>query len=222
MSEIRLFPKEATPMHIDESQLQAFVAELISTDGAHDLAHVQRVVANAKRYATTEQADLAVVIPAAWLHDCVSIPKSWPDRSRASSLAANKAAERLLAWGYPRATIDGIHHAIVAHSYSAGIEARTLEAKIVQDADRIDALGAIGISRCLLVGGNINRSLYSAIDPFCETRQPDDGEYCIDHFFSKLFGIAETLHTDAARQDAKERVGFMRQFLARLAAEISV
>ena len=105
-------------------------------------------------------------------------------------------------------------------SPSAAIPARTLEAQVVQDADRIDGLGAIGISRCLLVGGVLQRPLYSADDPFCDEREPDDQAFCVDHFYRKLFRVAETLHTAAARSEAAERVAFMRTYLAQLGREM--
>lgn len=212
-----------TAMEKIEARLKAFIQEAIladSTDSAHDLAHTERVVQNAKRYARAEGADLKVVVPAAWLHDCVSVPKSSPDRSRASSMAADEAKKFLLSINYDSALIDSIVHAVEAHSYSANIEASTLEARIVQDADRIDALGAVGIARCLLVGGSLNRTLYSMTDPFCEDREPDDEKFCIDHFFNKLFKIADTLQTGAAKIDAEKRVKFMKTYLKELKAEL--
>ena len=208
-------------MNCIETKLRKFVADRIPSDSAHDLGHIERVAANAKRYAIAEGANLYIVIPAAWLHDCVTVPKGSPDRAFASRMAAAEASKFLLSINYDEALVEPISHAIAAHSYSANIEATTLEAKIVQDADRIDALGAIGISRCLLVGGSINRALYSVADPFCDSREPDDEKFCIDHFFKKLFNIADTLQTNAARLDAKKRVKFMKLYLAELNAEIS-
>ncbi len=196
------------------------MAERISADPAHDIHHIRRVVANAKAFSEQEGACAEVVIPAAWLHDCVSLPKDSPRRDQASRLAAQEAHRFLTAIDYPDRYLDAIGHAIEAHSYSAGIPAQTLEAKIVQDADRIDAIGAIGISRCLLVGGALNRTLYCADDPLCENREPDDGRYTIDHFYEKLFKLEPLLNTDAARQEARRRLAFMRSFLNQLAAEI--
>jgi len=204
----------------DESQLESFIASRLAPDPAHDLAHVRRVVENARHLATLEGADPAIVMPAAWLHDCVSLPKNHPDRHLASRQAAAMAIDFLRAQGTDERLLAAIGHAIEAHSFSAGIVPTTLEAKIVQDADRLDALGAIGIARCLLTGGAIQRPLYAPEDPFCDTREPDDTRFCIDHFYRKLFAIAKTLHTDAARREAEGRVRFMRQFLAQLGHEI--
>jgi uncharacterized protein len=204
----------------DETQLESFIASRLAPDPAHDLAHVRRVVENARHLAAREGADLAIVMPAAWLHDCVSLPKNHPDRHLASRQAAAMATDFLRAQGIDERLLSAIGHAIEAHSFSAGIAPTTLEAKIVQDADRLDALGAIGIARCLLTGGSIQRPLYSVDDPFCDEREPDDSRFCIDHFYRKLFAIAQTLHTDAARREAEGRVAYMRQFLAQLGHEI--
>lgn len=204
----------------DESILEAFIASRLAADPAHDLQHVRRVVTNARRIALAEGADLEVVLPAAWLHDCVNLPKNHPERHLASRQAAHMAIDYLEAFALPEARLNAIGHAIEAHSFSAGIEARTLEARVVQDADRLDALGAVGISRCLLTGGAIQRSLYATDDAFCAVREPDDTTYCIDHFYRKLFGVAQTLHTASARAEATHRVTFMRAYLTQLGAEI--
>jgi len=93
--------------------------------------------------------------------------------------------------------IDEVYHAIEAHSYSANIPTRTLEAEVVQDADRLDSLGAIGIARCLLVGGRLNLQMFNHDDPFCDEREPDDSRYTVDHFYAKLFKLPETMKTEA-------------------------
>ncbi|QID18386.1 HD domain-containing protein [Nitrogeniibacter mangrovi] len=203
----------------DESLLSTFIAARLDADPAHDLAHVQRVVDTARRLAQAEGADLEVVIPAAWLHDCVSLPKNHPERHLASRQAAAMARDFLREHGVTEPRLGAIAHAIEAHSFSAGIAATTLEAQVVQDADRLDALGAVGIARCLLTGGAIGRPLYAPDDPFCVQREPDDAHFCIDHFYRKLFAIGATLHTASARTEAAGRLTFMRQFLVQLGLE---
>ncbi|WP_338324780.1 HD domain-containing protein [Pseudoalteromonas phenolica] len=170
-----------------EQSCREFVQTLPIADAGHDLAHVQRVVTAAKLLAEKEQADLQVVVAAAWLHDCVAVAKNSPLRSQASKLAADKASEFLTSIDFASEKLSAVHHAIVAHSYSANVKAETLEAKIVQDADRLDSLGAIGIARCFTVGGAMHRSVYNVDDPFCEYREPDDYSYTVDHFYNKLF-----------------------------------
>ncbi|VAW31887.1 Metal-dependent phosphohydrolase, partial [hydrothermal vent metagenome] len=172
------------------------------------------------RLAEEEDANLEIVIPAAWLHDCVTLPKNAPNRREASTLAAAKAIRFLQSIQYPEQYLAAIAHAVEAHSFSAGIQPTTLEAKVVQDADRLDAIGAIGVARCLMVGGGLERPLYNPTDPFCQVREPDDLQYTIDHFYRKLFKISQTLHTQAAQGEAAQRIAFMHTFLDQLRQEI--
>lgn len=193
-----------------------------AADGAHDLAHVQRVVATARRLAAAEGADLHVVLPAAWLHDCVIVAKDSPLRHRASRMAAEQAVQLLHNAGYPAQYLDAIAHAIAAHSFSAQIAPQTIEAKVVQDADRLDALGAIGIARCIGTGVALGRPLYDPAAPQPARRAADDRRSSVDHFYTKLFKLTATLHTAAARLEAAARVAFMHQFLDQLWREIGV
>lgn len=203
-----------------EATLAAYIEQQMTADSAHDMAHIQRVVQMARHLAEAEGADQAVVIPAAWLHDCVTLPKNAPNRQEASGLAAAEAVRFLRSIDYPEQHLDNIAHAITAHSFSAGIPPATLEAKVVQDADRLDAIGAIGVARCLLTGGALARPLYHLEDPFCQQRQPDDLAFTIDHFYRKLLKIGQTLHTKAAQAEAAQRNAFMQAFLDQLRAEI--
>ena len=204
-----------------EQRFAAFLASQdVTGDAAHDDMHVRRVVANARMLAVTEGADLNVVLPAAWLHDCVIIPKDSPERTQASRLAAVAAGEYLRKAGYPERFIPAIQHAIEAHSFSAKIPPRTLEAQVVQDADRLDALGAVGIARTMMLGGAMGKPLYDAAEPFPLNRTADDGENVLDHFFVKLLTLSDTMQTGAGRADAARRTAFMRTYLTQLGAEI--
>lgn len=204
-----------------ENRLEKKIAEATSAeDPAHDLSHFRRVVATAKALAQREGADPWVVVPAAWLHDLVIVPKNSPLRSRASRLSAERAREFLFESSYPADKLDGIAHAIEAHSFSAGIEARTIEARVVQDADRLDGLGAIGLARCFVTAGLLRRPLYSEQDPFCEQRDPNDQEFTVDHFFVKLFRTAEMMGTEAGREEARRRVELMKAYLRDLEREL--
>jgi uncharacterized protein len=205
-----------------EKRFAAFLAEEGAGDAAHDEGHVRRVVANARVLAELEGADLAVVVPAAWLHDCVSIAKNSPQRSSASRLAAERAGEFLRAEGYPAEHIAAIEHAIVAHSFSARVPPETLEAKVVQDADRLDALGAIGIARTLMSGAAHGTPFYDLSEPFPVTRAADDRTSVIDHFFTKLLKLGETMQTAKGREAAQQRADFLKQFLTQLGREIGV
>lgn len=203
-----------------ESRFERFLTGLSEIDTAHDLAHLHRVVANARRLAVPEHASLEIVLPAAWLHDCVTVPKDSPHRSAASALAARTAGEFLRESSYPAEFIPDIEYAIEAHSFSARITPKTPEAMVVQDADRLDALGAIGIARCLALGGAMGRPLYNTREPFPENRVPDDTANVLDHFYVKLLGLADTMTTAAGRTEARRRTDFLRQYLHQLALEI--
>jgi len=193
-----------------------------SVDPSHDVLHIRRVVHLARRLADEEGADWRVVAPAAYFHDMVTVPKNDPRRAQASRLSADAAIAYLSSIGYPPELFHAIAHAIEAHSFSANIAPETLEAKVVQDADRLDSLGAIGIARCFSTSALMARPYYDVSDPFAQARPPDDRAFCIDHFATKLFRIAETLHTAAAQAEAARRVAFMRLYLKEMAQDIGM
>ena len=205
-----------------EQRFAEFITiQLPANDPAHDLAHVRRVVANARMLAAAEGADLAVVLPAAWLHDCVVVPKDSADRPRASRLAAAAAADFLAAAGYPATHIPAIRHAIEAHSFSARIPPETLAARVVQDADRLDAIGAIGIARTLMLGATMGKPLYDEAEPLPTTRPPDETRAAIDHFYTKLLRLAEMMQTETGRREGERRTALMQLYLAELGRELS-
>jgi len=197
-----------------------FIGKTTPADAAHDLHHIKRVVKNCLYLTDIESSNELVTMPAAWLHDCVAVAKDSPDRALGSKLAADAATTFLAQIDYPEELLPQIHHAIEAHSFSAGIPAQSLEAKVVQDADRLDSLGAIGIARCLLVGGHLRRPLCDYADPFCDDRDPDDSLYTIDHFYAKLLKLPGTMQTEAGRSEAHRRADLMRDYLDNLRAEI--
>ncbi|WP_298440803.1 HD domain-containing protein [uncultured Ferrimonas sp.] len=195
-------------------------AAAAGSDGAHDLSHIERVVVAAKQLAEAEGADLAVVLPAAWLHDVVLIDKRDPRRQQASQLSADKAVALLAEHGYPQQHLDAIHHAVAAHSWSAGIPCQSLEAQVVQDADRLDALGAIGLSRCLMLGGQWGRDLYDVADPLATQRELDDNQFNLDHFFIKLKKLPHTMSTPSGKAEGERRWAFMQQYVDQLMHEL--
>ncbi len=201
-----------------ESKISAVAS---SDDPAHDLLHFRRVVGLAKYLCTREGGIAEVVVPAAWLHDLVIVPKDSPLRSQASRLSAEKAVEFLRSIDYPATFYDEIAHAVEGHSFSANIEVKTIEAKIVQDADRLDGLGAIGIARCFATAGLLKRAFYSYEDPFCDVRTPDDSQFTVDHFFKKLFRTAETMKTPSGIEEGRKRVAVMKDYLSSLRSEVS-
>lgn len=181
--------------------LQAIAAQVGRGDGAHDLQHLNRVWQTAETLLEeTPQADREVVQAACFLHDLVNLPKNHPKRSRASRLAALAARRQLRKIGFPAEKLQAVIHAIEAHSFSAAIVPRTIEAKLVQDADRLDALGAIGLARLFYTAGRMGSALAHPTDPLGTHRVLDDQAYALDHITVKLAGLPESMQTAAGRE----------------------
>lgn len=192
------------------------------TDGSHDLTHIQRVWRNALAIAGSEpEADTELLLAATILHDCVAVEKSSPLRAQASRLSAERAREIIAPFRWGPARVDNLAHAIATHSFSAGLPPRTLEARILQDADRLDSIGAIGVARCFYIAGRMQSGLYSADDPAAEARALDDRRYALDHFKAKLFLVVDGFQTPAGQAMAAERGRVMRDFVATFLAEIA-
>ena len=190
---------------------------------AHDFEHIIRVYKNAEMISKQEESvDLDIVLAAALLHDLVVYPKGSSKTINSADDSAEIAKKILLEYkDYPREKIEKVADAIRTHSYSKRLVPETLEGKILQDADRLDAIGAIGIARTLSVGGSENRSLYNPTDPFCESeRQLDDTQWTLDHIKKKLMILKNSMHTKTAKKIAEERTEFMELFLNQLRKEI--
>lgn len=191
------------------------------SDGSHDRSHILRVWSNAAAIARTETScDLELLATAVILHDCVALEKNSPARREASRLAAERARAIMEPLGFDAARLEALEHAIIAHSFSANVPPQTLEARILQDADRLDAIGAIGIARCFYIAGRLGAQLYEPTDPLAKRRPYDDARFALDHFEVKLLRLAEGFQTSAGRMMARERDALMRRFLADFAAEI--
>jgi uncharacterized protein len=191
-----------------------------ASDGSHDLSHIQRVWKNAATIHATEGGDAEVLFAATLLHDCVSVEKNASNRAQASTLAAAKASAVLTELGWPQARIANVAHAIAAHSFSAGIVPVTLEAKILQDADRLDAIGMVGAARCFYIAGRMGSALYDPADPQALARSHDDKAFAIDHFEVKLFKLASGFQTVTGARLAAVRQKRLRRFLDEFIDEI--
>lgn len=189
-------------------------------DPAHDFDHVMRVYRNAQMLARKERVRPRLVLAAALLHDIVSYPKSDPRSKNSSAESSTKARPILARYGYTKSEISTIADAIRDHSFSRGAVPQTPTGKILQDADRLDAIGSIGIARAFSVGGAEGRRFYSNKDPFCNARVPDDSEWTLDHFYKKLLNLEKKMNTKSARLEARRRARFMRRFLDELRTEI--
>ena len=199
----------------------AAMAEGISVgDGAHDSAHLERVWRNAQALlAQHPEADALVVMAACYLHDLVNLPKNDPDRAQASTRSAQLARHQLAWMNFPPERLDAVAHAIAAHSFSANIPAETLEAKIVQDADRLDGLGAVGLARMFYIAGRMGSGLAHPEDPLGLEREFDDRRYALDHIMVKLAKLPGMMQTRGGRALAEERLARLMASRAEFASE---
>jgi len=190
-------------------------------DPSHDLEHANRVHKLARYLAGKEGADLDIVIPASIGHDLIVYPKD----SLKSKLSATHSAAEVAKFlqgidDFPRDKIVAVMYAIQVCSFSKGIVPTTLEAKILQDADLLEAVGAVAIMRTFASAGSMNKTFYSPEDPFCVYREPDAHKYALDLFYTRLLQVEKRLHTQTARELARPRTKFLHQFLTQLTLEL--
>ncbi len=201
--------------------LRSAAIDQMNTDGAHDVAHLDRVWANVQNIVAGEgTGEMRVLLAATYLHDLVNLPKNSPDRRRASTMAAEAAAPILAGLGYALGEIKQAQHAIAAHSFSANLPIETKEAAILRDADRLDAIGAIGIARTFCIAGQLDTPLYDIDDPFAANRPLDDKRFAMDHWRVKLLGLGEGFLTETAKAEAQKRLDLMYGFLDQFAGEL--
>jgi uncharacterized protein len=202
-------------------KLQNEVKKIVAkNDPAHDFEHILRVYKNAEKICKSEKADKKLVLSAVLLHDIISFPKSDKRSKTASTKSAIKAKKILKRFNFSMTEIKIIMDAIESHSFSKNKKPKTLEGKILQDADRLDALGSIGIARTFAVSGGENRPFYNKYDPFCSNRKPDDQKWAVDHFYKKLLLLQTRMNTRFARNEAKRRTKILKKFLNDLKTEI--
>jgi uncharacterized protein len=188
-------------------------------DGSHDLSHLVRVWRNTRMIHAEEGGDLEILAAAVLLHDCVSVAKDSPLRSQASLLAAKEARVRLAALGWEAARIDTVACAVESHSFSAGVAPTSLEGCILQDADRLDAIGFCGIARCFYTAGRLGSRLYDFADPEGKIRSLDDSRNALDHFPKKLLTLAGSFKTRKGQELARERHQRVLEFYRGMLAE---
>lgn len=198
--------------------IEAFARERCAGhDTAHDVFHLQRVRANARWLVREERErgetiDSFVVDAACWLHDLVQLPKGTGPAGESARQSAETARAFLSTIGTANEQIDAVAHAVAAHSYSGNLRPATIEAAIVQDADRLDALGAIGIARLWVTGVSLGGDLYHPADPAGMARQLDDRAFGLDHIERKLLKLPETMNTASGQAEATRRAEFVRQY----------
>ncbi len=190
-------------------------------DSAHDFDHVLRVVAMADRIAEAEGADREVVHAAALLHD-IGLDEG---RAGHEISAANRAKEILRAHGYDEPFCITVAHAIESHRFRSGPTPHTLEAKVLFDADKLDAIGAIGVARAFAFGAHRGQKLWGEVPPDYIDQlngvEADPRQHTAVHeFHVKLSKIKDRMFTATGKQIAAERHAFMVKFYEQLAREV--
>lgn len=195
-------------------------------DLAHGWEHVSRVYTLAHYIAEREGANRFITSMAALMHDLGRAARqdgAGHTRHHAD-LSVALATEILNRYQVAPELQKDILHAIIAHSFSRGVEPETLEAGVVRDADRLDGLGAIGIMRWAVTGTMLQTPetlSYHPEDPFAEAHAPDDKRYMLDHFYIKLLKLGETMITETGRMLAQRRIAFMQTYLYEFARELN-
>lgn len=186
---------------------QEYIKETFLKEGTgHDYYHIERVVINARKILQIEQADSFIVELAAWLHD-LGDQKLHNGMDKSDELIS----AFLKSLAVEQSVIGRVIEIVSQVSFSKGNRPSSIEAEIVQDADRLDAIGAIGIARCFAYGGSKNRILYS----------PDEKENSsIQHFYDKLFKLKDLMNTESAKLIAANRHSFMEEYIAEFYREI--
>lgn len=190
-------------------------------DPSHDINHALRVLAISEKIATAENADFDIVIPSALFHDIISYPKNHHKRLHSSKESA-EFAKRILKniESFPEDKIGKVYESINLCSFTKGLKPNFLEGKILQDADSLEATGAVSIMRTFSSAGIMNKTFYDISDPFCKKRKPDDNKYALDLFFTRLLVVQSRLHTKTAKNIAKNRANFLKAFLEELKVEL--
>lgn len=206
--------------HTWQQRFITLATEAAGDDGAHDINHLHRVWQTAQTLlADHPEADALVVQAACYLHDLVNLAKNDPDRHLASRQTAQLACRQLETMDFPPDKLVPLAHAIEAHSFSANITPFTIEARIVQDADRLDALGAVGLARLFYIAGRMGSELAHSDDPIGVRRELDDKRYALDHIEVKLAKLPASMQTDAGRKLGEQRLEWIYDFRDTFTAE---
>lgn len=179
-----------------------------------------RVAENARTILTEVAADVDIVMASVYLHELFNYPKGHPKSRESGDVCAEHALVVMEQLDFPEEKREAVAYAIANHSFSKGVVPSTMEGKVLQDADRLDAIGAIGMARLFSTCASMERPFYHEADPFCEAREPNDKAYGLDHVYVKLLRIPDTLHTDIARFLASRRMEWIRAYLREMAVEL--
>lgn len=190
------------------------------SDPSHDFQHVLRVLNLSLKLAKKTNADIDIIIPAVLFHDIVIYPKNSPE-SKNENTESSIVAEKILNGikKYPKEKIPRAVSCIKECSFSKGLKASSLESEILQDADRLEATGAISIMRTFSSGGQMNKPFYPSEDPLCK-KGSVRFRSSIDLFYERLLVVKDTMHTEYAKKIAEQRTNFLKKFLKQLEKEL--
>ena len=193
------------------------VKKRLKSESAHDYWHCYRVVQTAKYIGRKEKADLVVLEFAAWLHD-IAHPVSKMDHDIEGAKLAKKF---LTAHRVDKQLVEKIVSCIRKHRFIKGKKANSLEEKILQDADKLDALGAVGIVRVFTVAGEHGQTIHNpkVKSDFSYYLKNDLSKTTIAHFYDKLFKLKKLMHTETAKKIAEKREKYMKDFLKKFYKE---
>jgi uncharacterized protein len=187
-------------------------------DAIHDFDHVLRVLALAEQLAVQEGADLEIVRTATLLHD---MARGHGDRMSTDHAEAGAELARHLLAGHPPEKVEAVVHAIAAHRFRGGPSPETIEAQVLHDADKLDAIGAIGVARAFAFGGLEGQRLWAEVaGDYEETEDNRDRHTPVHEYQMKLVKIKERLLTKSARAIAQGRHDFMVIYFERLEREV--
>ncbi|MBA3686357.1 MAG: HD domain-containing protein [Planctomycetes bacterium] len=219
-AEVLEYPRHRRLWPLVEARLQP--GEL-----AHDRWHLERVYAWAMRLAPEAGVDADLAGATALAHDLAVVPKESPERPQGGERSARLAGEPLAAAGYSTEEIAAIVEVVRTSSWSRGLSATSPLGELLQDADRLDAIGAVGIARVFACAQAMSRPerpgrFYDPLDPVAATPRPlDDRAQAVDHFAAKLLRLADGMHFPSARAEAQRRQFTLRAYLAALAYELA-
>jgi uncharacterized protein len=205
-----------------KEKLIKIAREKISDDDvSHDFEHALRVLANAESIAKEEKADLDIIVPAALFHDVVNHPKN-SHLAEFSPIESAELTKKILGkiTEFPKTKIKKVCISVESCSFKKGIMPDFLEAKILQDADGLEATGAISVMRTFSSAGQMKLAFYEKEDPFCRVRKPEDLKYSLDLFYTRLLVVKDKMHTKKAKEIAARRTEFLREFIAEVELEL--
>ncbi|NJE62313.1 HD domain-containing protein [Thermococcus sp. 21S7] len=183
---------------------RVYARHFFEREGTHGFSHVERVLNLCMHIGREEGADLEVLALAALLHD-IARPLESSGRVEDHAVEGARIARQYLrSFGYAEDKIEAVAHAIEAHRFSRGPEPQTLEAKILSDADKLDAIGAVGIARVFMYSGEHGRDIDASLR----------------HFEEKILRLKDLMYTETARRMAEERHRFTEGFIERIRREI--